>query len=660
MSMKDLYNNLKVYEPEVKGMSSSSSSTQNMAFVSSSNNNSSTNNGIVNTAQAFNTSNGVSTASTQVNASFLTNIDHLSDTVICSFFTSQPSSPQLGLKDLKQNHPDDMEEIDLRWQIAMLTMRDKRALRNQDNKHKESLRMSAPMETTNSTALVSCDGLGGYDWSDQVEDGTNFALMAFTSLNSDSKGNPQIDHLGKFDDKADEGFFVGYSLNSKAFRVFNSRTRILEKNLYIRFSENTPNVIGSRPDPNLQLMIERSLAVNAAGTNKDNKLPFDPNMPTLEDVTIFNFLNNDEGDGIVADMDNIDTTIQVSPIPTIRIHKDHPHDQVIGDFHSTTQTRNTSKNLEENRKIAIGTTWVFRNKKDERGIMIRNKVRLVTQANTQEEGIDYDEVFALVARIKAISLFIAYASFKDFMVYQMDVKSAFLYGKIEEEVYVCQPPGFEDPDIPNIFYKLEKSLYGLHQHSRAWSTKIGLWYPKDFPLDLEAYSDSDYARASLDRKSTTGGCQFLRAKTINGEAHIHSRVDGKKVRITEASIRRDVQLADEEGVDCLPISIIFEQLDLIGYEKVPQSGDSMEHVVDEVVHKELGDSLVRATTTASSLEVEQDNDKEMFDADKDLGGEEVFVEQEVVADKEKIDEVTLAKALAELQASKPKAKRIVL
>nr|GFA60131.1 putative ribonuclease H-like domain-containing protein [Tanacetum cinerariifolium] len=88
--------------------------------------------------------------------------------------------------------------------------------------------------------------------------------------------------------------------------------------------------------------------------------------------------------------------------------------------------------------------------------------------HTQEEGIDYDEVFALVARIEEIRLFLAYALFKDFMVYQMDVKSAFLYGKIKEEIYVCQPPGFKDPDFPDKVYKVEKALYGLHQASRTW------------------------------------------------------------------------------------------------------------------------------------------------------------------------------------------------
>ncbi|GKC43036.1 putative ribonuclease H-like domain-containing protein, partial [Tanacetum coccineum] len=237
--------------------------------------------------------------------------------------------------------------------------------------------------------------------------------------------------------------------------------------------------------------------VNAASTNKVNvvggktstKLPLDPNMSELEDYNIF---EDDEDVGAEADMHNFDTTIQVSPIPTTRIHKDHPLNQVIRDLQSATQTRrirtqkgnsciegskldrgytgraSTIQVTRRYRKRAIGTKWVFRNKKDERGIMIKNKVRLVAQGYTQEERIDYDEVFAPVARIEAIRLFLAYDSFKDFVVYQMDVKSIFLYGKIEKEVYVCQPPGFEDPDFPDRVYKVEKALYGLHQAPRAW------------------------------------------------------------------------------------------------------------------------------------------------------------------------------------------------
>ncbi|GKE62491.1 putative ribonuclease H-like domain-containing protein, partial [Tanacetum coccineum] len=139
-------------------------------------------------------------------------------------------------------------------------------------------------------------------------------------------------------------------------------------------------------------------------------------------------------------------------------------------------------------KRAIGTKWVYRNKKDERGIVIRNKARLVTQGYTQEEGIDYDEVFAPVARIKAIRLFLAYASFKDFVVYQMDVKSAFLYGKIEEEVYVCQPPGFEDPEFPDRVYKVEKALYGLHQAPRTWYETLSTYL-----------LDNGFQRGTLDK-----------------------------------------------------------------------------------------------------------------------------------------------------------------
>ncbi|GJT21273.1 putative ribonuclease H-like domain-containing protein, partial [Tanacetum coccineum] len=337
-----------------------------------------------------------------------------------------------------------------------------------------------------------------------------------------------------------------------------------------------------------------SSTVNVVGTNEVNvvggktsiELPFDPNMPALEDYNIFDFSRDDEDDGVEADMNNLDTTIQISHIPTTRIHKDHPLEQVIGDFQSATLTKKYVKEFEGTR--------VFRNKKDERGIVIRNKARLVAQGYTQEEGIDYDKVFAPIARIEAIRLFLAYASFKDFVVYQMDVKSAFLYEKIEEEVYVCQLLGFEDLDFPDRVYKIEKALYRLYQAPRAWyetlltclldngfqrekinktlfikrhkevktaSTPMETQKPllKDEDgkeVDVHMYRSmigslmyltssrpdimfvvcararyqvnpkvshlhavkrifSDYARASLNRKSTTGGCQFLRCRLIS-------------------------------------------------------------------------------------------------------------------------------------------------
>ncbi|GJX94429.1 putative reverse transcriptase domain-containing protein [Tanacetum coccineum] len=219
ISMDDLYNNLKVYEPEVKGTSSSNTSTQNMAFVSS-NNSSSTN-------EAVNTAHGVSVVSTQVSAANSINVDNLSDAMICAFFSSQPNNPQLANEDLQQLYPDDLEEMDLRWQMAMLTIRARRFLkntgrrltvnsnenigfdkskvecynchkkghfarecrasRNLDNRNRESSRRSVPVETTTSNALISCDSLGGYDWSNQAKEGPNYALMAYSSSSFDSE-----------------------------------------------------------------------------------------------------------------------------------------------------------------------------------------------------------------------------------------------------------------------------------------------------------------------------------------------------------------------------------------------------------------------------------------------------------------------------------------
>nr|GEV40597.1 putative ribonuclease H-like domain-containing protein [Tanacetum cinerariifolium] len=131
-----------------------------------------------------------------------------------------------------------------------------------------------------------------------------------------------------------------------------------------------------------------------------------------------------------------------------------------------------------NGKRAIGTKWILKNKRDARGIVCRNKARLVAQSHRQEKGIDYTDVFAPIARIEAIRLFLAFALFMGFMVYQMDVKSAFLYGKITEEVNITQPRGFEDPDHPKKVYKVVKALYGLHQAPRAWYERLSTFLLK--------------------------------------------------------------------------------------------------------------------------------------------------------------------------------------
>ncbi|GJU62449.1 putative ribonuclease H-like domain-containing protein [Tanacetum coccineum] len=476
-----------------------------------------------------------------------------------------------------------------------------------------------------------------------------------------------LDPLGKFDGKADEGFFVGYSINSKAFKVFNTRNRKVEENLHITFLENKPNVAGSGPDwlfdidlltnsmnyepvtagnqtnknagikdnvdavPTQQYILlpllydspqsSKDAVADDAGkktneepankgerngqekergaSNKENdqnvqdfKKNKRGNLMKFRKTGIFDDAYDDREVGAEADLNNLETTMNVIQALVDPSWIEAMQEELL---QFKLQKVWTLVDLPKDKR-AIGTKWVLKNKKDERGIVVRNKARL------------------------------------------MDVKSAFLYGTIEEEVYVCQPSGFEDLQFPDKVYKEEKTLYGLHQAPRAWhktlstyllengyrrctidktlfikkvqqkdneifisqdkyvadilkkfdfatikttstpiepnkallkdeeaddvdvhlyrsmigssmyltasrpdiifavcacarfqvtpkvshlhavkrifrylkgQPKLGLWYPRDSPFDLEAFSDSDYGRASLDRKSTTGGCQFL-------------------------------------------------------------------------------------------------------------------------------------------------------
>ncbi|GKD54309.1 putative ribonuclease H-like domain-containing protein, partial [Tanacetum coccineum] len=391
---------------------------------------------------------------------------------------------------------------------------------------------------------------------------------------------------------------------------------------------STNNINTASDGNNTNNVNDVSSIVNAAGTEVNVvdpktsiELPNDLNMPESEDII---YSDDDEDVGAEADMNNLDAFMPFSPIPTTRIHKDHLVDQIIGDLNSAPQTRRMTKNLKEH-----GTKWVYRNKKDERGILIKNKARLVAQGYIQEEGIDYDE---------------------------MDVKSAFLYGKIEEEVYVCQPPGFEDPDFPDRVYKVEKALYGLHQAPRAWyetlstyllenrfqvnpkvshlhvvkrifrflkdrsklssgmSTQLekGIGVNVDDPklmllginllllekvnaaghnLLLLVFADSHNIVVFLAKPTESEGLEqivdFLnvnpikyalmvnpiiytscieqfwataKVKTVNGDVQLQALVDGKKVIITETSVRRDLQMEDAKGIECLPNADILSNL----------------------------------------------------------------------------------------------------
>nr|GEX51014.1 retrovirus-related Pol polyprotein from transposon TNT 1-94 [Tanacetum cinerariifolium] len=390
-------------------------------------------------------------------------------------------------------------------------------------------------------------------------------------------------------------------------------------------------------------------SINEVNATDAFQLPDDPDMLDLEDITYY---DDEDVVCIEVDFNNLETSITISPIPTTRVHKDHPEEPKR--VHQALKDPSWIEAMQEELlQFKMQKVWVF--------------VDLPYGKRAIGEGINYEKVFAPVARIEAIRLILAYASFMGFMVYQMDVKSAFLYGTIEEEVYVCQPLGFEDPDHPDKVYKVVKALYGLHQAPRACTPidtekhllkdpdgedvdvntyrsmigslmyltssrpdimflvcacahfqvtpkashlhvvkrifrylkgmpHLGLWYPKDSPFDLVAYSDSDYAGASLDRKSTTRGWQTttgkeisnpfmagslpktilltfihfwttVAVKKVNDVMRLQALVDKKKVMITKASIRDALCLEDTKGVECLLDEEIFTELARMGYEK---------------------------------------------------------------------------------------------
>nr|CAN71245.1 hypothetical protein VITISV_011091 [Vitis vinifera] len=266
------------------------------------------------------------------------------------------------------------------------------------------------------------------------------------------------DNLGKFDAKSDVGFFLGYSTSSKAFRVFNKRTMVVEESIHVIFyeSNNSLQEIESFDD---ELGLETSMG----------KLRIEDRRQQEE---------------IVEDPKKEESPLALPPPQQVQgesnqnLPKDwkfvinHPQDQIIEELNQFERSEVWELVPRPQNQSVIGTRWVFRNKMDENGIIIRNKARLVAQGFNQEEGTDYEETFTPVARLEAIRMVLAFACFKDFVLYQMDVKSAFLNGFINEEVYVEQPPGFQSFNFPNHVFKLKKTLYGLKQSPRAWYERL--------------------------------------------------------------------------------------------------------------------------------------------------------------------------------------------
>nr|GEZ20644.1 hypothetical protein [Tanacetum cinerariifolium] len=279
---------------------------------------------------------------------------------------------------------------------------------------------------------------------------------------------------GNFKAKGDEGYFIGYSMSSKALIVFNKRTRRVEENLHVELLENKAIKKGASPNWlfDINSLTKSMNYVHDALLESSSSKPQDgcsPKVPESSGIT------NPTASTSTSPADQMETLTVETFIPTIS--SPVPTACFIDSLEPSRDARPISKrvaNKEESPSmdnILSLTNWfedTLGNKKDERGIVVRNKARLVAQGHTQEEGIDYNEVFAPVTRIEAIRLFLAYASFMGFTVYQMDVKSAFLYGTIDEEVYVIQPLGFQEPEFPAKVYKVEKAMYGLDQSPRAW------------------------------------------------------------------------------------------------------------------------------------------------------------------------------------------------
>nr|GFA51144.1 Gag-Pol polyprotein [Tanacetum cinerariifolium] len=420
------------------------------------------------------------------------------------------------------------------------------------------------------------------------------------------------ENLDKMKEKGDECIFVGYSTQSRAYRVFNKRTRVIMESIHVNFDELPQMVsdqISSDPAPECQTMALNHDSLSPANQRQANVPKADRTVTTSNELNLLFSLMFDEllngSSKVVSKSSAVSAddapnqrqqyttplNIHTTPAPSCQVPTLAPtvtsfeninqaetyaeNDQVVDDefiniFSTSVQDQRetssrhadslniTRRQLELDAEMCmfalteelhqfdrldvwelvdrplctnvINLKWLWKNKRDEENTVIRNKSRLVAKGYAQKEGVDFEESFAPVARLKAVRLFIAYVAHKSFTIYQMDVKTSFLYGPLKEEVYVNQRDGFVDPHHSDKVYRLKKALYGLKQAPRAWHNRLrnislrlngsfstlkipfiwdSLWYLKDIGFELTAFLDSDHAGYLDSRKSTSGGIQFL-------------------------------------------------------------------------------------------------------------------------------------------------------
>nr|GEV06679.1 hypothetical protein [Tanacetum cinerariifolium] len=447
---------------------------------------------------------------------------------------------------------------------------------------------------------------------------------------------------GKFEEKSDEGFLVGYSLSSKAFRPITEENKA-NKTSGPKETNNSACTQDNFDAGNSEMEADHACHYGAARASSTNYVntgstpinaasmplntastptnPDDSQIPSLEDIYevsrdgIFSSASYDD-EGAVADFINFETTVNADAIQEELMQFKIQKVWILVNLPF--------------RKKEIRTKWVYKNKKDKRGVVVRNKARLFAQGHRQEEWTNYDEVFAPMDRIKAIKIFLAFASYMGFIVYQMDVKSAFLYGKMDEEVYVSQPPGFIDPKLLNKVYKVVKLFMvytKLSEHEILKKFNILSVKTASIPIETKKPLVKDEEAVDVDvhlYRSMIGSLMYLTAfrhdimyavcacsrfqvtlqtlhlqvvkrifstihhaltvsltiytsyieqfwntassQTINDEKQIHATVNSKAVVVTEASIRSSLLFYDADGTACLTNEDIFQNLALMGYE----------------------------------------------------------------------------------------------